>query len=89
MYTNIDFAPGYPALAVITGNPAAAYASANPSDIQYVRSGDQDGASWGIPEIANDYSDIAMPIADINGHPAIAYMRNGIVGVDLMFAIYH
>lgn len=76
-------------MAVISGNPAAVYEVENPNGLMYVRAGDQAGSSWESGEQVDIYFNYAIPIANINGHPAIAFIRNGFAGDDLMFLIYY
>lgn len=62
----------YSSLAVVNGNPAAAYYG---SGLKYCRANDADGAAWGTPVVIDDGSTKGnfASLEVVGGRPAIAY----------------
>jgi len=64
-------------MALIDGNPAVAYMGSN-WHLYYVEATNASGSSWGTPlDVTNSAEDKRLPcLKEVDGHPAIAFMRN-------------
>ncbi len=67
-------------LLVVNGRPAIAYYDSTNFRLLYVRANDAVGSSWGTPVAADPDGSSSVgrypSMAIVNGHPAIAYLKN-------------